>query len=110
MGSAIVETSAPSGDWKRWILIMNLLSFPEKNGVSRVDFVKLDVDGSEGPVLGAVADFVEKYRRRLIIEVHYVREVRSDPGVIRILEGYGYEIEVPDQTGSTLPLIFAQPG
>jgi FkbM family methyltransferase len=110
MGSAVVDASARSSDTKRWIDVVTLSSFCEENGVSRVDFVKLDVEGSEGPILGSAAAFVARYRPRLIVEVHYVRGERSDPEVIRVLEGYGYAIEVLDQAGLALPLVFAQPG
>jgi FkbM family methyltransferase len=110
MGSAIVEASARSSDTKRWIDVVTLASFSEENGVSRVDFVKLDVEGSEGPILGAAARFIERYRPRIIVEVHFVQGVRSDPDVIRILESHGYDIEVLDQAGLALPLLFARPG
>jgi FkbM family methyltransferase len=109
MGSAIVEASARSSDTKRWIDVVTLASFSEENGVSRVDFMKLDVEGSEGPILGAAAGFIATYRPRIIVEVHWVKGLRSDPEVIRILEGYGYEVEVVDQAGLSLPLLFARP-
>lgn len=109
MGSAIVEASARSSDTKTWIDVVTLSSFCEENGVSRVDFVKLDVEGSEGPILGAAAGFIERYRPRMIVEVHFVQGVRSDPEVIRILEGQAYAIEVLDQAGLALPLLFARP-
>lgn len=109
MGSAVVEASARSSDTKKWIDVISLSSFCEANGVARVDFVKLDVEGSEEPILGAAAAFIERYRPRMIVEPHVVQGARSDPEVIRILESHDYAVEVMDQAGLPLPLIFAQP-
>lgn len=109
MGSAVVEAADRSSNTKEWIDVVSLSDFCEKNAIERVDFVKIDVEGSEAPILAAADDFLRKYRPPMVIEVHRVRGVRSDDDVSRILTAHGYSIEVLDQAGLELPLLFARP-
>lgn len=39
-------------------------------GLGRIDFVKVDVEGAELRVLRGMAETIQKYRPRLVIEVH----------------------------------------
>lgn len=110
MGSAVVEAADRSSDSRQWIDVVSLTDFCRERAIERVDFVKMDVEGSEAPILGASGDFIRRYRPSMIIEVHRVRGIRSDADVTRILAAHGYSVEVVDQAGLELPLLFARPG
>lgn len=109
MGSAVVEASARSSDTKEWIDVVSLSEFCAGAEIPRVDFVKIDVEGSEGPILRAATDFIRRYRPRFVVEVHWVQGTRSDRDVVQTLEANGYSVEVLDQAGLAVPLLFARP-
>lgn len=109
MGSAIEEASDRSSDTKQWVDVVSLSDFCARNEIQRVDFLKMDVEGSEAPILEASADFMARYRPAMIIEVHRVKGVRSDSAVAGILRSRGYAVEVLEQAGLELPLLFARP-
>ncbi|MGH9443991.1 MAG: FkbM family methyltransferase [Thermoanaerobaculia bacterium] len=110
MGSAIEDASDRSSDTKEWIDVVSLADFCVERRLERVDFVKMDVEGSEAPILESAGDFIRKYRPSMIIEVHRVKGVRSDLDVARILTSHGYAVEKLDQAGLELPLLYARPG
>lgn len=109
MGSAVVEASDRESDTREWIDVVALSDFCAENAIERVDFVKMDVEGSEAPILRGAGDFLRRYRPSMIIEVHRVKGTRSDEEVKQILSSHGYSVEVVDQAGLELPLLFAQP-
>jgi FkbM family methyltransferase len=109
MGSAVVEAADRSSDTKQAIDVVSLSDFCAEKNLDRVDFVKMDIEGSEAPVLAGAADFIERFRPAMIIEVHRVHGVRSDAEVTSILERHGYVVEVVAQAGLPLPLLFARP-
>lgn len=108
MGSAVVDASARSSDTKLSIEVVSLSDFCQEHAIEKVDFVKMDVEGSEGAILEGAADFIRQHHPAMIIEVHYVSGVRSDAEVTRILSGHGYTLEVVEQAGLPLPLLFAR--
>jgi FkbM family methyltransferase len=109
MGSAVVEASARASDSREWIDVVSLADLCSRVELPRVDFMKLDVEGSEGPILEAAAGFIRRYRPRMIVEVHWVKGARSDRAVTEALSALGYSVEVLDQAGLALPLLFARP-
>ncbi|MFN2474488.1 MAG: FkbM family methyltransferase, partial [Sphingomicrobium sp.] len=87
-----------------------LMDLVETYKLNRVDFVKMDIEGSEDEVISQSSSFFIKYKPRIVIEPHRVRGVRTDKAVVERLTSYGYECRVSPQTGiKTLPLIFATP-
>lgn len=75
----------------------------------KVDFIKMDIEGSEEPVLAASEDFFRRYRPKLVIEPHIVNKTLSDAGVRAALSRFGYRCETIEQTGVSLPLVVASP-
>jgi FkbM family methyltransferase len=75
--------------------------------LKKVDFIKMDIEGSELGVLRGAGNFFGRYRpRKIIVEPHSVIGVRSDEDVRSILTEYGYNCETIAQVGvSSLPLI-----
>lgn len=109
MGSAVVAAADRSSDTRRWIDVVSLSDFCAEKGIAKVDFVKMDIEGSEAPILAAAGEFLRRHRPALIIEVHRVQGVRTDDAVTRALVACGYEVEVLPQAGLPLPLLFAKP-
>lgn len=75
----------------------------------KVDFIKMDIEGSEEPVLAASEDFFRRYRPKLVIEPHIVNKTLSDVAVRAALSRFGYRCETIEQTGVSLPLVVASP-
>lgn len=79
-------------------------------GLTRVDFVKMDIEGSEEELLRNSERFFRRYRPKIIVEPHRVNGTRSDEAVRSILSTYGYDCETITQSGvSALPLIIGTP-
>jgi FkbM family methyltransferase len=109
MGSAVVEAAARTSDTTQTIDVVSLADYCAEKKITRVDFVKLDVEGSEAAILQSSGDFISNFRPPMVIEVHFVRGVRTDDEVTRALQRHGYRLEVVEQAGLPLPLIAASP-
>lgn len=109
MGSAIAEASNRSSETKEWIDVVSLSDFCAANHIRHVDFLKMDVEGSEASILGAAGEFLAMCRPSILVEVHHVQGVRSDTDVTRILKAHGYSVEILEQAALSLPLLFARP-
>jgi len=109
MGSAVVDASDRDSSDRRWIDVVSLDDFAREAGLERVDFVKMDIEGSEAAVLAFAGPFLRRFRPRLVIEVHRVQGLRTDAAVTAALEAAGYRVEVLDQAGLPLPLLAATP-
>ena len=77
--------------------------------IERVDYVKMDIEGSEIEVLKSAENFLIKYKPRLIIEAHIVKGILTTNDICAILEKYKYSWEIIPQAGLPLPLIYAYP-
>ena len=77
----------------------------KSSALKRVDFVKMDIEGSEQSVVESSQEFFERFRPRVIIEPHFVAGVLTDAPVMAALTKYGYTCSVIPQTGVDLPLI-----
>jgi FkbM family methyltransferase len=84
---------------------LSLQDLADMRRLSRVDFVKMDIEGLELPVLGTSETFFRKFRPRIVVEPHMVGGVFSEPVIRRILESYGYECSTIPQTGVSLLLV-----
>ncbi|HEX8169096.1 MAG TPA: FkbM family methyltransferase [Thermoanaerobaculia bacterium] len=108
MGSAVVEASARESATQQTIDVVTLDDYCREQQIERVDFVKMDVEGSEVAILQSSAAFIERHRPAFVIEVHFVRGARTDDAVRSILESHGYEVQVVEQAGLPLPLLAAR--
>ncbi|MDA4124051.1 MAG: FkbM family methyltransferase [Thaumarchaeota archaeon] len=72
------------------VRLRKLDSVMEELGDLRVDFVKLDTEGSELPILKGAARTLDKYHPRIVGEAH---PTFSSPGkeIIDFLRGFGYD-------------------
>lgn len=66
----------------------------ERLGLSRVDHVKMDIEGAEYEVLPASRGFFERFRPKVVLEVHKTPAGLVDfAAVRRLFEGLGYTCE-----------------
>jgi FkbM family methyltransferase len=88
---------------------VSLADIAHRHELTKVDFIKMDIEGAEEGVLAGAAEFFSRYRPQVIIEPHFVRKVLSSAAVIKILQGYDYDCESIEQYGVNLPLVTASP-
>ena len=76
--------------------------------LSRVDVIKIDVEGHEVRVLSGAADTLQRFRPKIILEVFgeaLLRQNASVDGVLAELDRYGYVVhEFSESTGEPVPL------
>lgn len=78
------------------------------NGVTRVDFIKCDIEGAESVVFED-KEFFNSFRPRIIVEPHIVNGRLTIDKVIADLSLYGYKCKSIRQEGVELPLIECNP-
>ena len=86
---------------------VTLADLVRSHGIERVDFIKIDIEGSELLVLLGAGEFLARHRPRLIIEPHYIDGKITSEAIKPFLEGLGYSCEIIDQPGLSLPLLTA---
>jgi hypothetical protein len=77
--------------------------------LERVDFIKIDIEGTEDSLLQGSASFFAAFRPRMVIEPHMVAGQLVTESVIASLSRFGYRCQTIDQHGVSLPLIVAEP-
>ena len=73
-----------------------------------MDFIKCDIEGGEAVIFGDDA-FFERFRPRIIVEVHPVKGEMTTAAVIRALDAQGYVTQMVKQDGIDLPLLECRP-
>ena len=76
--------------------------------LQKVDFIKMDIEGSEEAVLASSESFLARFRPTMVIEPHMVNGTLSAGPVQTLLTRFGYRCSILDQTGVSLPLIVAR--
>ena len=87
---------------------VTLSKLAEISKVSKVDFIKVDIEGGESAIFDD-AEFFKKYRPKMIVEAHKINEVLTTEYVTKHLESYNYQIKVVVQTGAEYPLLECTP-
>lgn len=72
--------------------------------LSRVDFIKCDIEGGEIEIFKQ-DDFFAKYSPKIMIECHLVDGVMTSAACKNILGKYGYNFRLVTQDGYPLPLL-----
>lgn len=88
---------------------VTLQSLVDTQGLDKVDFIKIDIEGSELPVILGSGEFLRRYMPRLIIEPHPIGGISTGGPIREFLESLGYDCEIIDQPGLSLPLLTARP-
>ncbi len=80
-------------------------SFVHKEGIQRIDFIKLDVDGNENDVLAGARDTLDKFKPKIMLELApyvYGSEQQMFDQLLDVLWQKGYQIS-DMATGRLLP-------
>lgn len=109
MASSATEIVGDRLNDARLVPSYRLSSIADKFGLTRVDFIKADVEGAEA-VLFQDPQFFRRFRPRIIVEVHPVDGKLTTGDVRSALDGHGYECREVPQPGSHLPLLECVPG
>mgnify|MGYP006144897423 FL=1 len=88
---------------------LTLSEIARKCRLARVDFIKMDIEGSEQEVIESSKEFFEKYRPRIIIEPHMINRTLTDKAIISSLTDFGYKCSIIEQSGVNLPLVIGIP-
>lgn len=88
---------------------LTLANVVDRCGLDRVDFIKMDIEGSEEAVLRGGAEVFRRFRPRMIVEPHIVNGELSDRAVRRLLGEYRYKCLTIAQVGVELPLVTGVP-
>jgi FkbM family methyltransferase len=86
-----------------WIDVPGLTgdSLMNSLGASRIDAVKIDVEGAEGHVLAGMIELLTKIRPKLLIEVHRAH-AGVEQEVLKILGVCGFETRALDRADATM--------
>ena len=109
MGSSAVTVTGGKRGVDQVVESVRLQDFFADQGLSRVDFVKMDIEGCEIEVLKSSAGFLNQMNAKLIVEPHLVEGVMSTERCRNILESANYKVRVRDKVGESEPLIEAVP-
>jgi FkbM family methyltransferase len=108
MGSAEASIIGSGRGDSIMVNCLGLQDIVDSCSLEKVDFIKMDIEGSEVSVLAGAEDFFRRYRPNLIVEPHMFDGVSSQEAVLSLLQKYGYQCQTIAQTGSYSSLITAR--
>jgi FkbM family methyltransferase len=97
-GGRGLETKTPS---------TTLEGFCRKQGLDRVDFIKVDIEGGEIEMLRNSVGFLSRMKTKLIVEPHMVAGSMSTKTCCELLESAGYAVRIRGQVGESAAMIEA---
>jgi FkbM family methyltransferase len=109
MGSSAVSIVGKGRGQIVTVPTTTLADFCAEQGIGRVDFIKMDIEGAEIEVLESSRQLLSQLRPRLVIEPHYANGELTTARCCELLQSIGYKTEVVVQHGVSLPLIEASP-
>jgi FkbM family methyltransferase len=109
MGSSAVAITGGHRGLERPVPTIRLADYATAASLSKIDFVKVDIEGAEIEVLRDSAGFLRNLGARLIIEPHFVDGDLSTVRCCDLLEAAGYHVRVRPKLGGSEPLIEARP-
>jgi FkbM family methyltransferase len=89
--------------------VCRLMDYAVEQKLTRVDYVKMDIEGAELQVVEDLGEFLKVYSPRLIIEPHVINNRDLLPPLKGQLQAFGYVCEMIDQPGSGTQLLLAYP-
>jgi|UPI00048429AE FkbM family methyltransferase len=104
MGSSAVSIIGERGGDKKFIKSYKLSDIARMYQLSKVDFIKCDIEGAEA-VIFEDDDFFQKFKPKIIVEPHFVNGEITTGKVEQALKKYGYKINLIEQHGVALPLL-----
>jgi len=107
MGSSAIEIVGVGRGTMIQSPSITLDAIAKQFSLSRVSFIKCDVEGAELHIFNS--DFLRTFRPRIVIEPHIVNGALCHEAVSSRLRALGYSTQCIQQTGVTLPLVCATP-
>jgi FkbM family methyltransferase len=107
-GASVSDVSPRSGSLVT-VKSITLADYLARRNLTRLDVLKIDVEGSEEEILASSRDVLAKFRPNVIVELHPVRDVWTTDACRKILEAEGYQTKVGSQPGTHCPLMAATP-
>jgi FkbM family methyltransferase len=108
MGSSATDFVGDRLGAARKVPSYTLSAIADRFDLSRVDFIKCDVEGAEAVIFDD-KPFFERNRPRIIAEVHQVKGRMTTGALSDTLARYGYGCTEVPQPGSDLPLLECVP-
>lgn len=108
MGSAVKGTSSRENRTVK-VDAIALDDFINEYRLNRIDFIKMDIEGSEEEVIKSFKNTIKKFRTSLIIEIHKKAGGMTNVSVEKNLKEIDYHFECIPQVDLNLPLIYAKP-
>jgi FkbM family methyltransferase len=110
MGSAVLEVS-PTKPNKVSVQALTLSDVCQELGLSRVDHVKVDIEGAEYEALPAASAFIERYRPDFLVEMHLENDRPVNvPKLQTFFAQMDYEMKFVPQPGDEIfPLLYFWP-
>lgn len=104
MGSSIDDTGTIS------IQVNTLATVCQENSISKIDFIKMDIEGAEIDVLESSIEVIKKFKPCFIIEPHFKNGVLNDTEMLTIFKQLDYGVKILKQGEFDYqPLIYAFP-
>lgn len=104
MGGAVSVIVGRNRGRLKKVQTFTLSDIVKQNKVTRVDFIKCDIEGAESFIFED-KEFFNSFRPRIIVEPHLINGRLTSDKVMADLESYGYKCHSIKQEGVDLPLI-----
>jgi FkbM family methyltransferase len=90
------------------IQVRTLESIFKELNLTKLDFIKMDIEGSEMEVLKSSKEFIQKLKPSFIIEPHYINGVLNKDEIIDFFQSINFKVEILKQGGYDYqPLLYA---
>jgi FkbM family methyltransferase len=104
---AVTEGGQPERGERVEIPVISPIDLAKRFDSFRVDFVKMDIEGSEFEVIPKSGDFLDHFPARWVIEVHDRKRMSE---LTSVFEGKGYLTQIVSQNAvHNYPLLVAKP-
>jgi FkbM family methyltransferase len=107
-GASVSDVSPRTGSLVT-VKSVTLADYLARRNLTRLDVLKIDVEGSEEEILASSRELLRHFRPSIIVELHPVRDVWTTEACRKILESEGYRTQVGPQPGTHCPLMAAIP-
>ncbi len=107
MGSSAVAITGGGRGHETKIPSTTLDGFCREQGLTHVDFIKVDIEGAEIEMLQSSVDCLARLKPKMIVEPHQVGGSMSTERCTMLLVSAGYAVRVRDKVGESEPLIEA---
>lgn len=108
MGSAVSNVIGFGRGDANEVNSISLDELAAQTAISRLDFIKCDIEGAEKDIFEDCS-VIEEFRPRIAIETHVVNNSMTTAKVCDDLSRIGYSIDIVTQPGVDLPLLFCSP-